>query len=122
MLRSLIAALSLLTLTNLAFVQAMAACPLAHGTTGHAAAQSPDMHTGHPLSAHPGHELAQSTPDTDSSHHVPCLTMGPCGLTLDVAVIASAAPSPAHAIATIGGPDRLPASPSTAPELPPPRA
>lgn len=123
--RRLIAALGLLSFTNLLLLQGSGACPqsggLTHGSepvsapTGHAG------HEGHVMAAAATGESLQQSPDSES--HAPhCLTMGPCALTVDVGSVVVAATVGADAQRVAAGSDRRPLSLTTSPELPPPRA
>lgn len=121
--RRLIAALSLLALANLMFVQGGSACPLA-GSAHHeqAAAQAVAGHGGHDMSSMENHNTAQSVPEDGSSHAPACLTMGPCAMTLDLARSGVAASTAAQVDRLLAISDHLPRSAGITPELPPPRA
>ena len=118
--RRLIAALSLLSLANLVFVQSGSACPLA--STGPVETMAMTGHEGHISGdANRNHEMAQSMPDEDASHTSVCTAMSACVATLDIALERSADIESAHARVDSVSDDR-PASLSSSPESPPPRA
>ena len=122
--RRFVASLSLLALANLVFVQADSVCPLAesaHANHQTVSAAAPD-HEGHQMGTMSEHGAAQPAPDPGSSHPSGCLTMGPCGMTLDLANSVVAASMIAKADDVIGGSEPLPRSVGIAPDLPPPRA
>jgi len=122
--RRLIAALSLLAVSNLVFVQGGSVCPLAgvaHGAASSATTTAASGHEGHDMGA-PKHDMAQPAPDGDRAHTTDCLTMGPCVVTLDLAMAVVTTAAPGTVKTVIAASDHLPRSAGIAPELPPPRA
>lgn len=120
--RRFIAALSLLTLANVVFVQGGSACPLGGGSHGVAATVGIDH------SAHEGHDAGATQESSateladEASHPLDCLTMGPCALILDVAGDDTATAGIPCANRVVAASEHLPPSTAFAPELPPPRA
>ena len=118
--RRWIAVLSLLSLTNIAFVSGGLSCPLVGN----------GQHEEHAPSAaavaHEGHETGTNddlpASGDDLRHEATCLTMGPCVLTIDVIRAVSAVGRLPHPDAVAARSDHLPASQTLSPELPPPRA
>ena len=118
--RRLIAALSLLSLANLVFVQTGSACPLASAEQADAVALT--GHEGHGTSgAVANHEMMQSMPDEDVSHTSACTAMSACVATLDVAIEQIGDIRHVHTRIDSISDDR-PASLASTPESPPPRA
>ena len=118
--RRIIAALSLLSLTNLVFVQSGSACPLA--PTEHSDTAVLTGHEGHDMGDMAmNHEKAQSLPDEGASHSSACPTMSACVATLDVVLERIADVRNAHTSIDSISDDR-PASLASTPESPPPRA
>ena len=118
--RRLIALFSLMSLTNLVFVQAGSACPLV--SAPHESAAPTGVHSEHGSSDAPvSHEMVHSMPDEGSSHGSPCLAMQACVATLDVAtdpvVVVVKRP-----MRVDGTSDERPPSLTSTPEIPPPRA
>jgi hypothetical protein len=123
--RRLIAALSLFSFANLAFVQANRACPLTGGSR-HAsqavASHSEHEHTGHAAKTPADQHSVHSIPDRDSRDAPVCLTMGPCALTMNVSAIQVTSIPAWHPGRVELVSDHLPASLTLVPEPPPPRA
>lgn len=118
--RRLIAALSLLSLANLVFVQTGSACPLV--PVEHVDVVEVPGHEGHGVSgAATNHELVRSMPDEDASHTSACTAMSACVATLDVASEQIADIRHVHTRIDSISDDR-PASLASTPESPPPRA
>jgi hypothetical protein len=120
--RRLLAALSLLTLANLVFVLGGSACPLA-GTTHvpvTTVSGGDHGHEGHDMSAH-GPSVTESPGDDVATPPV-CLTMGPCALTLDLAIGSTTVSGISGVDRVLAVSDHLPPSAALIPELPPPRA
>ena len=115
--RRAIAVVSLMAVANFVFAQAGLACPLA--TAGHAevASAGATSHEGHDMGPGESHR-----PESEPTNETGCPPMGPCLVTIDLAISEPAGAGRTHPDRILAGSDQRPASLTSTPELPPPRA
>lgn len=121
--RRLAAALGILAFANLSLVQAGGRCPVAASHEQMATVTSPahhGEHEGHPVPAANLTETLDESP-TEEAGHATCLMTGPCGLNVDLGSVVIAAALPQRDVVQSGS-VALPASLTTTPDIPPPRA
>jgi hypothetical protein len=128
LLRRLIALFSLLSLTNLVFVQSGSACGLVPAADG--ASSSLSGHDGHDMGGVASHEMSggaadhemfRTMPDDATTDSSTCPVMNACVVTLELVEEPLVAVSTRHSHVA-GGTDDRPMSPTAEPEIPPPRA
>ena len=117
--RRLVAILSLLSLANLVFARAGAACPLS--SVEPSSTEVASGHEGHDMSAMALTQEVVQSPDETTSHHSACPAMNACVVSLEV--VREEPPGLSIQVMHVAGhSDDRPASLTTTPELPPPRA
>lgn len=121
--RRLAAFAALLAFANLSFVQAGASCAVSGNPSSaeQAVVAGHEGHAGHDMPAPLHHDSFDEEPDGDATNPA-CLMMGPCALVIDVGRMVVLANGDLHKDGVLRGSDILPASPSAAPDIPPPRA
>lgn len=122
--RRLAALLGVLTFANLSLVQASGLCPLEGGHLKAPVASASAHHGEHDGYVSPAAdetEAVDEAPPPDAGHPS-CLMMGPCGLSLDVGGVLTPPEATEHADGVLAHSDAVPASLTTSPDIPPPRA
>lgn len=122
--RLIVALAGILSFANLSFVQAMGLCPLsgAHQQAAEASTAHSGEHAGHAMPVPTDAGSSVNSAPADDTGHPACFMVGPCGVSVDVDRIVDVAGAPIHVEGVRAHSDRTPASLTTAPDIPPPRA